>query len=123
MSPLEFLQPAADAPAKRAESPAPAIVVCALTNEGMLVRRCVTLSESLRTTRRQQLAEITFTGGGGTDFTPLLEEAGRHRPDLIVVLTDLQGPARQRPRAPVLWTVPEAHAAAVQPLGRKLVQG
>ena len=72
---------------------------------------------------RSSLAEIAFQGGGGTDFTPLLEEAGRHRPDLIVVLTDLQGPARQRPRAPVLWAVPEAHAAALQPFGRKLVLG
>ena len=33
--------------------------------------------------------------GGGTDFTPLLEEAARHRPDLTVVLTDLEGPARR----------------------------
>ncbi len=72
---------------------------------------------------QSSLADIAFQGGGGTDFTPLLEEAGRHRPDLIVVLTDLQGPARQRPRAPVLWAVPEAHAAAIQPFGRKLVLG
>ena len=70
---------------------------------------------------RCRLAGIRFQGGGGTDFSPLLEEAERHRPDLIVVLTDLQGPARHRPRAPVLWAVPEAHAAAVQPFGRKLV--
>ena len=72
---------------------------------------------------RCRLADITFQGGGGTDFTPLLEEAQRHRPDLIVVLTDLQGPARHRPGVPVLWAVPEAHAAAVQPFGRKLVLG
>ena len=39
------------------------------------------------------------------------------------MLPDLQGPARQRPRAPVLWAVPEAHAAALQPFGRKLVLG
>lgn len=70
---------------------------------------------------RSTLADVEFQGGGGTDFTPLLEEADRHDPDLTVVLTDLQGPARHRPRAPVLWAVPEAHAAAVQPFGRKLV--
>lgn len=70
---------------------------------------------------RCRLADIAFQGGGGTDFSPLLEEAERHQPDLIVVLTDLQGPARHRPRAPVLWAVPEAHAAALQPFGRKLV--
>jgi predicted metal-dependent peptidase len=69
---------------------------------------------------RCALRDLHFQGGGGTDFTPLLEEADRHDPDLTVVLTDLQGPARFRPRAPVLWAVPEAQAAAVQPFGRKL---
>jgi hypothetical protein len=67
------------------------------------------------------LREIAFKGGGGTDFTPLLEAADQHRPDITVVLTDLQGPARFRPRCPVVWAVPEAYAAAVQPFGRKLV--
>ncbi len=67
------------------------------------------------------LQGIAFNGGGGTDFTPLLEEAERHRPDLTVVLTDLQGPALFRPRTPVLWAVPEAHAHQPQPFGRKLV--
>ncbi|MBB5045611.1 putative metal-dependent peptidase [Rhodopseudomonas rhenobacensis] len=66
------------------------------------------------------LRDIAFTGGGGTDFTPLLEEAGKHRPDIAVVLTDLEGPANLRPRFPVIWAVPEAYAAAVQPFGRKL---
>jgi predicted metal-dependent peptidase len=64
---------------------------------------------------------IEFRGGGGTDFTPLLEEADTHRPDMVVVLTDLDGPARYRPRWPVIWAVPEAHAAAIEPFGRKLV--
>lgn len=69
---------------------------------------------------RCDLASLTFTGGGGTDFTPLLQEADRHHPDLTVVLTDLEGPARFRPRAPVLWAVPEQCMANVQPFGRKL---
>jgi predicted metal-dependent peptidase len=60
-------------------------------------------------------------GGGGTDFTPLLDEAMRHRPDLVVVLTDLDGPARTRPACPVLWAVPDAHRDARAPFGRKLV--
>lgn len=63
---------------------------------------------------------IEFKGRGGTDFTPLLEEADRHYPDIGVVLTDLQGPARFHPRWPVLWAVPEAFAHAVQPFGRRL---
>ena len=67
------------------------------------------------------LSDLVFSGGGGTDFTPLLEEAGRHDPDITVVLTDLDGPARHRPRAPVLWAVPESFAAASPPFGRLLV--
>ncbi|MDO9314314.1 MAG: VWA-like domain-containing protein [Burkholderiaceae bacterium] len=70
---------------------------------------------------RGTLRDIQFKGGGGTDFTPLLEEADTHRPDIAVVLTDLEGPTRFRPRWPVIWAVPEAHAAAVAPFGRKLV--
>ncbi len=70
--------------------------------------------------RRLALHEIEFKGGGGTDFTPLLEEADKHRPDIGVVLTDLDGPARFRPRWPVIWAVPEPCAAAVAPFGRKL---
>lgn len=70
---------------------------------------------------RSQLAELKFEGGGGTDFTPLLEEADRHRPDIGVVLTDLEGPARFRPRWPVVWAVQRQHAAAAAPFGRLLV--
>jgi len=69
---------------------------------------------------RFDLRPIEFQGGGGTDFTPLLEEADRHRPDIGVVLTDLEGPARTRPRWPVIWAVPEPCTFAVAPFGRKL---
>ncbi len=67
------------------------------------------------------LRNIEFDGRGGTDFTPLLLEADKHRPDITVVLTDLDGPARYRPRWPVIWAVPEAYKAAVAPFGRKVV--
>lgn len=70
---------------------------------------------------RGELPEIRFDRGGGTDFAPLLAEAARHRPDLTIVLTDLDGPAGHRPRAPVLWAVTEAHANATCPFGRKIV--
>jgi hypothetical protein len=70
---------------------------------------------------RADLRGIEFSGGGGTDFTPLLEEADSHRPDIAVVLTDLEGPAHFRPHWPVIWAVPEAYDKAVQPFGRKLV--
>lgn len=71
--------------------------------------------------RQAALRDIAFQGGGGTDFTPLLEEADSHDPDIVVVLTDLDGPALCRPRWPVIWAVPEANASAVAPFGRKLV--
>ena len=67
------------------------------------------------------LREITFAGGGGTDFTPLLAEADSHAPDMIIVLTDLDGPARHVPRAPVLWAVPDNGAAVTAPFGRVLL--
>ncbi len=70
---------------------------------------------------RLDLQAIEFKGGGGTDFTPLLEEADKHRPDLGVVLTDLEGPARFQPRWPVIWAVPESCGSAVAPFGRMLV--
>jgi len=70
---------------------------------------------------RSGLRGIVFEGGGDTDFTPLLEAADAHDPDLAVVLTDLDGPARFRPRWPVTWAVPPSHASAVPPFGRRLV--
>lgn len=70
--------------------------------------------------RPQDLQALPFDGGGDTDFTPLLREAERHAPDLVVVLTDLDGPARHRPACPVVWAVPQANAGAVVPFGRLL---
>ena len=70
---------------------------------------------------RCRLGELAAHGGGGTDFTPMLQEADRHDPDITVVLTDLDGPARFRPRSRVLWAVPESLAAGAPPFGRKLV--
>ncbi len=70
---------------------------------------------------RSNLRDIHFMGGGGTDFTPLLVEADRHRPDIAVVLTDLEGPVRFRPAWPVIWAVPETHRRAHAPFGRLLV--
>ena len=69
---------------------------------------------------RSALRDIRFAGGGGTDFTPMLREADEHTPDVIVVLTDLDGPAHYRPRCPVIWAVPPICASAVPPFGRKL---
>lgn len=67
------------------------------------------------------LRQLNFAGGGGTDFTPLLAEADAHAPDTIIVLTDLDGPARHVPRAPVLWAVPDKGVAVTAPFGRVLL--
>ncbi|WP_294532486.1 VWA-like domain-containing protein [uncultured Rhodoblastus sp.] len=69
---------------------------------------------------RFDLGNLDFTGGGGTDFTPLLERADQYRPDIGVVLTDLEGPAWFRPNWPVIWAVPESHASTVPPFGQLL---
>jgi len=66
------------------------------------------------------LANPAFAGGGGTDFTPLLEQADLYRPDIGVVLTDLEGPARFEPAWPLIWAVPESHALAQPPFGQTL---
>jgi predicted metal-dependent peptidase len=67
------------------------------------------------------LRELSFDGGGGTDFAPLLKEAERHAPDIGVFLTDLDGPADYKPGFPVIWAVPAASAEMRHPFGRKLV--
>ncbi|MFN8924054.1 MAG: DUF2201 family putative metallopeptidase [Rhodospirillales bacterium] len=45
-------------------------------------------------------------GGGGTDFAPGIAAAVATRPDIVVYLTDLQGPTGPDPRVPVVWAVP-----------------
>ena len=85
------------------------------------VREVTRFEPGRATPNRTGLRDVVLRGGGGTDFTPLLEEADAHHPDIGVVLTDLDGPAHHRPRWPVIWAVPEANASAVAPFGRKLV--
>ena len=50
----------------------------------------------------------SFSGGGGTDFTPVFEwtEAQNHAPDLLVYFTDAKGKFPDfHPSFPVLWLV------------------
>ncbi|MCG6939758.1 MAG: VWA-like domain-containing protein [Thiohalocapsa sp.] len=70
---------------------------------------------------RSNLRDVKFEGRGGTDFTPLLEEAQRHDPDMAVFLTDLDGRVDYCPSFPVLWAVPAEAAHMQAPFGRKLV--
>ena len=68
-----------------------------------------------------ELRSIEFTGGGGTDFGPMIKAASAFKPDIGVFLTDLEGPAGDSPTWPIVWAVPvEANAHPV-PFGRKIV--
>ena len=60
---------------------------------------------------------LAFSRDGGTDFAPVLAEADRLDPAVIVMLTDLDAPLPDRPRAPVIWAVPE-EPRAPPPWGR-----
>jgi len=50
-----------------------------------------------------ELSCIKYTGGGGTDFRPLIEAASEYEPDVLVYLTDLYGEAGDEPDFPVIW--------------------
>ena len=50
-----------------------------------------------------ELAKTKYTGGGGTDFRPLIAAAAEYEPDALVYLTDLFGEAGDEPDFPVIW--------------------
>ncbi len=50
-----------------------------------------------------ELARIKLTGGGGTDFRPLIKAAEDFTPDALVYLTDLYGETGDEPNFPVIW--------------------
>jgi len=50
-----------------------------------------------------ELARIKYTGGGGTDFRPLIKAAAEFEPDALVYLTDLYGETGDVPDFPVIW--------------------
>ena len=50
-----------------------------------------------------ELSRIKYTGGGGTDFRPLIKAAAEFNPDALVYLTDLYGEAGDKPDFPVIW--------------------
>jgi len=50
-----------------------------------------------------ELVRLKYTGGGGTDFRPLIETAAEYEPDALVYLTDLFGDTGNEPDFPVIW--------------------
>ena len=69
----------------------------------------------------QALREISFDGGGGTDFQPLIQAANELKPDLGVFLTDLAGPAGDAPTWPILWAVPGDNSRNEAPFGTRIL--
>ena len=51
----------------------------------------------------RELSKIKYTGGGGTDFRPLIEAAAEYEPDALIYLTDLYGETGDEPNFPVIW--------------------
>jgi len=51
----------------------------------------------------RDLSEVKYTGGGGTDFRPLIEAAKEYEPDALIYLTDLFGETGDEPDFPVIW--------------------
>lgn len=53
-----------------------------------------------------KIKTITRYAGGGTDFTPLVELANSKGIDLLVILSDGDGPMRVTPKMPIIWISP-----------------
>lgn len=50
-----------------------------------------------------ELKRQIYTGGGGTDFRPLIKAAAEFTPDVLIYLTDLFGETGDEPDFPVIW--------------------
>jgi predicted metal-dependent peptidase len=61
------------------------------------------------------LRKVTFKGQGGTDFSPALKRCDELGVAHIVYLTDLEGPAEHKPKAPVIWAVPKRFDKHIRP--------
>lgn len=59
-----------------------------------------------------ELSALQYTGGGGTDFRPLIEAAAGYEPDALVYLTDLYGETGDEPDFPVIWATHGASGKA-----------
>ena len=51
----------------------------------------------------RELERHSYTGGGGTDFRPLIKAAAEFAPDALIYLTDLFGETGDAPCFPVIW--------------------
>jgi len=51
----------------------------------------------------KELSQTKYTGGGGTDFRPVISAAAGCEPDALVYLIDLFGEMGDKPDFPVIW--------------------
>ena len=97
---------------------------------GVVQRVCRSRAHRLIVVVQDTEAEVIYDGaaegwrhrpirsGGGTDFRPLMRLVAKMRPDVLVAITDLEGPHGPRPnRTKVLWVVPES--ASQPPFGSR----
>ena len=67
--------------------------------------------------------EITISGRGGTSFQPVFDYIAEHGidPDVLIYMTDLEGPMPVEPPFPVIWAVENEGQAGDAPFGQSLV--
>ncbi len=63
-------------------------------------------------TWERAISSLDVSRDGGTDYTEVMRAADALDPAVIVVLTDLDAEIPPRPRAPVIWAVPEDDSPA-----------
>ncbi len=68
----------------------------------------------------QRIRNLTYQGGGGTNFAPAITAASAWKPRAMIYFTDLAGSAGPTPSFPVLWAVPESFGAVTAPFGTLL---
>ncbi len=67
----------------------------------------------------RELSALSYAGGGGTDFRPLIAAAAEYAPDALVYLTDLYGETGDEPDFPVIWACAPS-AAGKAPWGEQI---
>ncbi len=78
------------------------------------------LHSQFRLESANSLKHLEIRRGGGTDFKPVFASATSLDPSLLIVLTDLDAPLPEKPRFPVVWSVPKT-ARTTPPFGTVLI--
>ena len=67
--------------------------------------------------------EITISGRGGTSFQPVFDYIAEHGidPDVLIYMTDLEGPMPEEPPFQVIWAVENEGQIDGVPFGQSLV--